>query len=178
MDSYSLNAYTVGMKLEEISAAHRDAFLEMAESYEPADREQLFGAKAWDAKKFDAFVKKCEKERQDWRPKGGKVSITRFVLVGDDGRIYGNGVMRFPLNPAVEKSGGNLIFDVPPPLRRQGYGALTLNRMLFQAVRAGLARALITCSEDNTGARKCIEKNRGELDEVKGGLARYWLRLR
>ncbi|MGE3682727.1 MAG: hypothetical protein AB7G93_13460 [Bdellovibrionales bacterium] len=63
--------------------------------------------------------------------------------------------------------------------------AYTLNRMLFEAVRAGLARILITCFEEDQVTRRAIEVNRGELDDVISSLSepsrnlcRYWIRFR
>lgn len=161
------------MQLEELAPEHEDAFLRMVRGYPD---HALYG-RGWTALTFRAFLKECEKQRQDWRPKGGDPSITRYVLL-DDGEICGNGEMRFPLDEDIEASGGNLVFDVPPSKRRQGYGPVVLNRMLFEAVRAGLARVLVTCPAEQVEARKCIELNRGELEGVVAGRARYWIRLR
>lgn len=168
------------MQLQELSPEHEHAFLEAMADYEsgdPATFAALYKRK-WTAKEFSAYVKATEKERMDWRPKAGKTSVTHYVLLDGSGRVCGLGRMRFPLNDSIEREGGNLVFDVPPRLRRQGFGALTLNRMLFEAVRAGLARVLVSCPAAHTAARKCIEKNRGELESEADGIARYWIRLR
>lgn len=167
-------------ELIEISTEHEKAFLKMIADYEEKDREtlaKLYPGK-WSALTFRNFVKTCEKERQDWRPKAGEVSETRYVLIGGDGEICGNGVMRFPLDDEIEASGGNLIFDVPPSKRREGFGALVLNRMLFEAVRAGLARVLVTCEKENIGAVKAIEKNRGTFECESKGRHRFWISFR
>lgn len=161
------------MELQELATEHEDAFLRMTREYPD---HPLYG-RSWTSLSFRAYLKDCEKQRQDWRPKGGDPSVTRYVLV-DGGEICGNGEMRFPLDEEIEASGGNLVFDVPPAKRRQGYGPLVLNRMLFEAVRAGLARVLVTCPAEQAEARKCIELNRGELEGIVGGRARYWIRLR
>ena len=166
--------------LNEIGTEHENAFLKMIADYEENDREtleKLYLGK-WSALTFRNFIKNCEKARQDWRPKAGQVSETRYVLLDSDGEICGNGVMRFPLDDEVEASGGNLIFDVPPSRRREGFGALVLNRMLFEAVRAGLARVLITCEKENLGAIKAIEKNRGTFECESKGLHRFWISFR
>lgn len=168
------------MQLQELSLGHEAAFLTMLADYESGDP-ALYAAlykRKWDKKEFQAYVAECQKLRQDWRPKAGKTSITRYVLVGLDGRIYGNGSMRFPLDDKIEKTGGNLVVDIPPSLRGQGYGTITLNRMLFEAVRAGLARVLETCPVGDLASRKILEKNRGELESERDGLARYWIRFR
>jgi predicted acetyltransferase len=59
--------------------------------------------------------------------------------------------------------------------------------MLFEAVRAGLRRALVTCPAEDPIARKVIEMNRGEwldvvpsIDPSSAGvqMARYWINFR
>lgn len=166
--------------LVEIGVEHEKAFLKMIADYEakdPETLEKLYSTK-WSALIFRNFIKTCEKARQDWRPKAGQISETRYVLVDSDGEICGNGEMRFPLDEDLEASGGNLIFDVPPSKRLQGFGALVLNRMLFEAVRAGLARVLVTCEKENLGAIKAIEKNRGTFESESNGRQRFWISFR
>ena len=166
--------------LEELESRHRVSFLVMLSDYaaeDPSTLKALYPGD-WHELQFLKFIKECERERMDWRPKAGEISVTRYVLTSSDGAICGNGLLRFPLTEELESSGGNLVFDVPPSKRREGFGALVLNRMLFEAVRAGLARVLVVCAADNPGARKVIEKNRGLLESDSGGLLRYWLNLR
>lgn len=169
------------MTLELLEGHHQDAFLKLIQDFAAADKAtflKIFGDQTWDAKAFQKFARECEKQRMDWRPKAGKTSLTHYVLC-EAFEICGYGLMRFPLDEDSEKEGGNLEFYVPPSKRRKGYGALTLNRMLFEAVRAGLARALVTCRSDDQAARKCIEKNRGQLaDDVQSPVARYWIKFR
>lgn len=170
----------MNFNLVELGPEHEKAFLAMIADYSAKDRpnmEALYGGD-WTQLTFRNFVKASEKAKMDWRPKAGKVSTTRYVLVDDKGEICGNGVMRFPLDAKVEASGGNLIFDVPPSKRKQGFGALTLNRMLFEAVRAGLARVLCTCEKDNKGAMRVIELNRGEFESESKGRSRFWISFR
>lgn len=174
--------------LEEIEAKHRDAFLIAMKDYASHDLDTFAARYArqrpWDADEFTAFVKECEKQRMDWRPGPKGVSVTHYLMIESDERICGIGRMRFPLTPETEMEGGNLDFDVPPSQRRQGYGALTLNRMLFQAVRAGLARVLVTAPSSNQGLIRAIEKNRGVLESqvqsrISGQqISRYWIRFR
>lgn len=171
------------MILHELNGEHSRVFLAMIEDYrnhDPETFERLYArVKPWTAFEFSAFVKECERDRMDWRPKAGKISRTRYVLLDETGQtLLGNGVLRFPLNEEIEAGGGNLIFDVPPGQRGHNYGAVTLNRMLFESVRAGMARVLVTCGVNNTQARRAIEINRGELDAEISGIARYWIRLR
>jgi predicted acetyltransferase len=175
-------------RLQELEYKHCDAFLAAMEDYASGDPStfalRYIRSKPWDREEFVQFVGDCEKERLDWRPGPGKVSVTHYVLVERQGQICGLGRMRFPLTSETEIEGGNLDFDVPPFFRRQGYGALTLNRMLFEAVRAGLARVLVTAPADDQGMNKVIRKNRGVLrDKIESPtsdrlISRYWIHFR
>ena len=167
-------------KLEILDLNHEAAFVANMRDYADNDAEtfhaQYFGK--WTPAEFRKFVQVCEKKRFEWRPKASQISETRYVLVDDAGTICANGVMRFPLNEKLEASGGNLIFDVPPARRRQGFSALVLNRMLFEAVRAGLSRVLVTCPKASKYAQLAILKNRAETEGESGGMLRFWIKLR
>jgi predicted acetyltransferase len=176
------------MEIEEISEKNAPAFLAMIEDYKENDPTTFseFYDRPWSAKEFAKFAKECAKQKQDWRPAAKKTSVTRYVMPGKFGEILANAVMRFPLDETLEIDGGNIHVDVSPKLRRHGYGSYCLALMLFEAVRAGLRRVLVTCREDDLGARKMIEKNRGVLEDVvastredrKGArIARYWIRF-
>ena len=162
------------MHLEELSIEHETVFLQMVSTF----------GQVWTSAQFLNYVKDCAKQRQDWRPKAGKISQTHYLLREGQGPLLAKGVMRFPLDPVTEIDGGNLWCEVPPPLRGQGYGSYCLALMLFEAVRAGLRRALVTAPAADLAARRMIEKNRGQLlDEVfstvpereKILIARYWI---
>jgi predicted acetyltransferase len=177
------------MKFEQLGVEHESAFLKMIDDYtenDPKSLRLLFPEKAPSTTfEFKQFAKDCEKEKMDWSPKAKKVSVTRYLLLEEDGSVAAMGLMRFPLDEITEVDGGQFEVGVPPSKRRQQNGVYCLNRLLFEAVRAGLSRALVTCPSDNVAARRSIEKNRGEfLDEVpsrvsKGAsIARYWIRFR
>lgn len=178
----------MNLKLEELGPSHEQAFLAAMKDYQVADpdtfRRLYLGKKSWNPAEFEAFVKDCAKQRMDWRPKAHAVSVTHYALIGDDGSICGFGRLRFPLDSVTELDGGNLEVDVPPAKRQQGHGTLTLNRLLFEAVRAGLARVLVTCPSQDSWSRKIIEYNRGQFeDEVvspvsQKSISRFWIRFR
>jgi predicted acetyltransferase len=158
------------MKLEEVSEEHESAYLAMLSDYREHDRATYevrhARKKDWDTVEFKKFLKEARAGRLDWKPGPGKVSVTRYVLIGSDGSILANGLMRFPLDEKTELEGGNLEVDVPPSLRRRNHGSMALALMLFEAVRAGLRRVLVTCPADDPAARRVIAKNRGVLEDV------------
>jgi predicted acetyltransferase len=174
------------MNIVELADVHQDAFLAMVKDFEAGDPRgfsSLFKRKIpWSPAEFRTFLKECEKDRQDWRPKAGKTSITRYVLADSSGSLQSFGLLRFPLNEELEINGGNLLCAVPPSLRGRGFGSYCLSRLLFEAVRAGLRRALVTCLSKDAAARRVIEKNRGQLfDTVKfegEEISRFWIDFR
>jgi predicted acetyltransferase len=176
------------MQLEEIQAEHAKAFLTMMEDFRIGDAktfEQVFQRKnGWNELEFKKYVKECENERMDWRPKAKKISRSHYVIREDPETTIAYGIMQFPLTEETELDGGNLWVAVPPKFRGQGNGSFCLSLLLFEAVRAGLRRALVTCPASDAVSRRMIEKNRGTLlDEVKSPLksaqnqsiARYWI---
>ncbi len=175
------------MDIVELSLAHEAAFLQMMEDYQSkAPQESLSVCETgeypstadWTAAKFKKFIKECEKQRLDWRPGPGKISVSRYVLLDQAGQaILASGLMRFPLDEVTEVDGGNLRCDVPPSFRGRGCGSYFLSRLLFEAVRAGLRRVLVTCPETDLTSRRVIEKNRGTLQDVvlPQKIRRYWI---
>ena len=120
----------------------------------------------------------------DWRPKAGQISTSRYVLVDDRNELLAIGLMRFPLNQMTETDGGNLSCYVPPALRNRGFGSYCLALLLFEAVRSGLRRALVTCQHSDPIAAKIIIKNRGQLSDTCSSadprrpgelIDRYWI---
>jgi len=170
------------MEIEELNTAHQQAFLAFVrdlELHDPETYQRHFARKKpWSEWEFDVFLKDCANEKLDWRPGARKVSLTRYVLGTPDHAVAAFALLRFPLDAQSERDGGNLEVAVAPALRRQGYGSYTLSRLLFQAVRAGLRRALCTCPESSPAARRVIEKNRGELQTIDSNICRYWIDFR
>lgn len=178
------------MKLEELQSEHFSAFQTMLQDFrenDPATFERFFRRKnEWSELEFKRYVKECETGRMDWRPKAGKISRSHYIVRENPSTVIGYGMMQFPLTEEIELDGGNLWVAVPPRLRGQGNGGFCLSLLLFEAVRAGLRRALVTCASHDLAARRVIEKNRGQfLDEVKSPrsdaqnvlIARYWIRF-
>lgn len=177
------------LSLQELDSGHSNCFLAMIADYEKNDEvgfAKLYRrARPWTAFEFRAFLKECEQQRLDWKPGPNRTSITRYVLLDETGSICGNGVMRFPLDEKTDVEGGNLSFDVPPSKRGGMNEAHVLNRMLFEAVRAGMARVLVTAPSSDQKAIEAIEMNRGEFEnevpaisEAGKTIKRYWIRFR
>lgn len=174
------------MRIEELSETHQSAFLEMISDYkghEPFWLTELRSTSGWTAKSFLNLLKSSALQRFDWRPPAGKTSLSRYVMLDSDGRIVANALLRFPLDEASELRGGNILVDVPPSLRRKGHGSYCMALTLFEAVRAGLRGVFVSCAADDTGAKKMIELNRGQLHativdpSTEQMIVQYWIRF-
>jgi predicted acetyltransferase len=106
---------------------------------------------------------------------------TRFLFVND--RIVGNYNFRHVLSPELERCGGHCGYSVRPTERRKGYGTLLLEDAKRFARELGLIRILVTCSPENIGSSRVIERNGGRLEDLVDDQAadatvkRYWIEL-
>ena len=86
-------------------------------------------------------------------------------------------------NENLKKYGGHIGYMVRKSERRKGYGALMLQLALPHAKALGLEKVLVTCSDDNTGSARIIEKAGGVLEgkvfEPGADIPkrRYWISL-
>jgi len=116
------------------------------------------------------------KDLGDWVP-----STTSFLII--DGRIVGNYNFRHSLTPDLMFFGGNCGYSVRPSERRKGYATAMLQHAKSFGRTLGLTRMLVTCSVDNIGSARTIEKNNGVLQDVVYNpdvdeqIARYWIDL-
>lgn len=164
-------------RLEELSTEHETAFLKGG--FGSHTDSLIVPHEITTPAQFRKFVKESDKQRLDWRPGPNKTSVTRYALFDPQGQLCALGLLRFPLDEASEASGGNLVCEVPPSLRRNGHGSMCLALLLFEAVRAGLRRVYLSCAKDNHAARRMIEINRGQLERIdtENDLARYWIQF-
>ena len=164
------------LHFEELDAVHALPFRAFAEDLRANDARSFADLfpDGFDPFGFAAFVRAAQAERLDWRPKARQTSRTRYVL-RDAAGLVGFATLQFPLSA---QTADNFLFVVPPARRGRGFGTLTLNRLLFEGARAGLARARVSCLANDPRARRCIELNRGEIIEDADGRAAYWIRLR
>jgi predicted acetyltransferase len=107
-----------------------------------------------------------------------------FLFAFVQARIVGRASIRHRLTPPLERVGGHIGYVVVPQFRRQGHATGILRLSLqFARDRLGLARALVTCDDDNIGSIRTIEKNGGILENVVTGPGldrpkrRYWFDL-
>jgi predicted acetyltransferase len=107
------------------------------------------------------------------RPAGFVPSTTLWWV--DGAEYLGRIAIRHRLTEHLLDYGGHIGYDVRPSARRRGHATALLARTLPVAAALGIDPVLITCDEDNTGSRKVIEANGGQLDDQRGVKLRFWV---
>ncbi len=93
----------------------------------------------------------------------GYVPITELWLVNDNNDILGTVILRHYLGEEDMEEGGHIGYDISPKYRKMGYGTKILELILPIAKTYNIDTVLLTCSDDNIGSQKIIEKNGGIL---------------
>ncbi len=95
-----------------------------------------------------------------------------------DGNLEGVITLRHQLTPALKQKGGHIGYSVAKSFRRRGVASGMLKAVLHQCQGLGIERALLTCSSDNQGSVRTIEKHGGLLDREErsksSGVIQRW----
>jgi len=142
-----------------------------------------------------ALARNIEQFSSSWRsPEGFAAFIAALRQQGDtsapppenwvhsstywwiDGSTYlGSIRIRQALTPYLLEVGGHIGYDIAPAHRMKGHGTAMLRAALPIAAQLGVAKALITCDNDNIGSRKIIEACGGVFSDEREGKLRYWV---
>jgi predicted acetyltransferase len=130
---------------------------------------------------FAAWVRRLLRESDPAVPvPAGLVHCTHWWIVEND-EVLGAIALRHELNDFLLRAGGHIGYGVRPSARRRGLASFALGEVLPYAAKLGLTRVLVTCSVENEGSRRTIERNGGELEDIRdtelGRLRRYWIPL-
>lgn len=106
----------------------------------------------------------------------GKVHADQY-WIADGEHLVGFIQLRHRLTEQLLEEGGHIGYSVRPSARRHGHAGRALGLALGRARELGLERVLITCDDDNVASARTIESHRGELEDVRKGKRRYWIRL-
>lgn len=152
-------------------AARYEAWREMVREF---DDPHPPGSSLWDVPAglgVDTFLAHVEKTRF-----AGEIDLDQFWIADGD-TLIGFIQLRRWLVPRLVEEGGHIGYSVRPTARRHGHATRALGLMLEHARSVGLERVLITCDDDNVASARTIEAHRGELEDVRQGKRRYWIRL-
>jgi predicted acetyltransferase len=114
---------------------------------------------------FEGFLQRLRDESDHAKIPPGRVPMSDYWLIDGDEYI-GRLSLRHELNDELLLWGGHIGYQIRPSKRRRGYGKEILRLGLVKARELGLHRVLVTCDEDNTGSRKIIEHNGGQLENI------------
>jgi len=103
-----------------------------------------------------------------------------FLVAEVEGKIVARASIRFEMDSDLAREGGHIGYGVIPRERRKGYATEILVQSLDIVLRAGIQRILLTCTSDNEGSAKVIQRCGGVLESVvestDGKLVRrYWI---
>lgn len=104
-------------------------------------------------------------ERAGVRLLPGRVPAT-FLVADVDGVLVGRVSVRHELNEALARVGGHIGYAVRPAHRRRGHATEMLRQSLVVARSVGIARALVTCDDDNVASARTIERCGGVLQDL------------
>ncbi len=114
------------------------------------------------------------------RPHGYVPATTLWVA--DDDTYLGAIQLRHTLNPHLLEVGGHVGYGIRPSSRGRGLATWALGEVLARARRLDLDSILVTCDDTNLASATVIERNGGELEDVRehapgARTRRYWIAL-
>ncbi|MTB71909.1 GNAT family N-acetyltransferase [Arsenicicoccus sp. MKL-02] len=114
------------------------------------------------------------------RPHGYVPATSLWVVEGD--AYLGAIQLRHTLNPHLIEVGGHVGYGIRPSARGRGLATWALAAVLPRARRLDLDSILVTCDDTNLASAAVIERNGGELEDVRelapgARTRRYWIAL-
>ena len=105
------------------------------------------------------------------------------LVPGPDGtpQLVGRLSIRHTLTPVLREIGGHVGYAVRPAFRGRGYATAMLSLAVGRLAALGTDAVLVTCSDDNLGSARVIERCGGVLEDrltLADGVPmerRYWI---
>jgi predicted acetyltransferase len=154
------------LTLVEPSMDLEEQFLRLAEDYRKSGELRYTDLPENQGMAFDRYIKNLQRECLEQKDSSGIAPCSIFWMVSLKKDIYGISRLRHFLTPETEVEGGHIGLDVPPSLRRRGYGTMLLRLTLERALELKIRKILMTCDWDNFGAIGVIKNNGGMLENT------------
>ncbi len=174
--------------LREISSSDKKELLNMVDEIKDDILEDKFegfrNIKNLTPSNYNDFLDELIKNKNMKTFKPDLVDQTTYILVNENGHIYGGTNIRHKLNEKLLIHGGNIGYLIRPSERKKHFGTLMLNLALEKCKLLGLNRVLITCRVDNIGSAKVIENNGGVYEKSyinpndSKVYKRYWINIK
>ncbi len=122
-----------------------------------------------------------KREKGLYQPETRVPDIT-YVLIDEQGDIYGSLNLRLKLNEHLLNYDGHIGYGIAPSKRSQGYAKLILKLGLDICKKRGFEKVLVTCDEENIASEKVILSQGGILENIvwknDGYIKRYWINIK
>jgi len=105
---------------------------------------------------------------------GWKVPQSTYWLYVD-GYPVGQGRIRHFLTDALREAGGHIGYAIRPGMRGRGYGKILLSKLIGEARRIGIDRALVTVHNDNTPSVRTALSCGGSIERVSDIRHYIWI---
>lgn len=171
------------MVLVEPSMDLEGQFHRLTEDYRKAGEQLYTNLSDIHGMAFDLYIKNLQRECLEQKDSPGTAPCSVFWMISPQKDICGISRLKHFLTPETEFEGGHVGFDVPPSLRRHGYGTILLRLTCERAAELNIHRLLVTCAWDNFGAIGVIKNNGGKLENTvisaQSGkkIVRFWIEL-
>ncbi|MEP6797128.1 MAG: GNAT family N-acetyltransferase [Lapillicoccus sp.] len=166
------------------SADRHAAWLDMVQEFEGAhiDGSGVMGRSVDDLIDPDTFTgwvaeARAHERGEDVPPELVASTLRWVVDVGHPETILGTISLRHELNDYLRREGGHIGYAVRPSARGRGVATAALGLVLKDCHDRGIDPVLVTCHDDNVASARTIEHQGGVLEEVRGGIRRYWISL-
>jgi predicted acetyltransferase len=162
--------------------ALRASWAEAVAEFQAVGEEHMHGSGLWEFDHVDVTEAGCRAIVEHLLAQAapaaelpeGRVPCTYF-WIADAGEFVGYLALRHELNAWLLEEGGHIGYAVRPSRRREGHASRALALAVGEAAGLGIARALVTCDEDNAASRAVIEAAGGVFEDVRNGRRRYWI---
>ncbi|EKE25550.1 MAG: GCN5-related N-acetyltransferase [uncultured bacterium] len=167
------------MELIEPSVKFKNSFIEALKEFQAEGRGTDLDVSRLE-ENFEGFLAQLEDEKNGVNLAQGYVPASTYWLI--DGNEYiGKVSIRHALNDVLIQMGGHVGYEIRPSRRMKGYGSRALEYSFPLLKKLEISKALLTCSDDNIGSWKIIEKNGGILENkiVFNNVLkrRYWIQI-
>ena len=131
---------------------------------------------------YKSWLEKIQNESNIDENRSDRVpSSTFFAVRRGDNKIIGIVNIRHKLIGELLIKGGHIGYSVRPSERRKGNATEILYLGLLKIREKGIKNVLVTCSQNNIGSAKTIQKNMGLLENellYEGEvIKRYWINV-
>jgi predicted acetyltransferase len=128
---------------------------------------------------WDAYLSQLADAQLESKLERGRVPATLLVAEVDE-LLVGRVSIRHRLNAALTDVGGHIGYGVRPAHRGKGFATEMLRQAVTKIRQLGVARILVTCDDDNIASIRSIERNGGQLQDVRPFAdgtrkRRYWI---